>query len=325
MIVQNVKTSIALGHSDLKVHRIGLGCMGMSEFYGASVEASNIETLRAAFDLGVDFFDTADMYGAGHNEILLGKAFAGRWDQLVLATKFGVVRGEDGSWRGINCSPAYVKQACEQSLRRLGVECIDLYYMHRPDPQVPIEDTVGAMSDLVKSGKVRYLGLSEVNANLLRRAHRVHPISALQTEFSLWTREPFEEIIATCRELGVTYVAYSPIGRGFLSGQVTRESLDSDDWRLELPRFQVEALRENQVFLEILRDIAREKRATPAQVALTWVLQQAPNLVAIPGTRKISRLQENLAAFEFELTDDELDSIRSRLPKTTFGERYPDS
>jgi len=297
----------------------------MSEFYGSSDETTNMETLQAALDSGVNFFDTADMYGAGHNEKLLGKAFAGKWGQITLATKFGVVRGEDGSWGGINGNPNYVMHACDKSLQRLGVDCIDLYYMHRPDPETPIEETVGAMSKLVKMGKVRLLGLSEVDPSHLRRAHHIHPISALQTEFSLWTREPFEEVISTCRELGITFVSYSPLGRGFLSGQVSRESLEANDWRLGLPRFQQDTIQKNQVFVEILRDIANRKGATPAQIALAWVLQKELNLATIPGTRQIGRLRENLGALQYELSEAELEEIHSRLPTQTLGARYPDS
>jgi len=321
----NHSNIIKIGNSELTIHRMGLGCMGMSDFYGPSDERKNIETLNAALDLGVDFFDTADMYGVGHNETLLGKTFAGRWDQLTIATKFGVVRGNDGSWMGICGKPDYVKSACENSLKRLGIDTIDLYYMHRPDPETEIEETVGAMRDLVYEGKVRTIGLSEVDAETLRRAHAVHPINALQTEYSLWTREPYEAVIDTCRELGITFVAYSPLGRGFLTGKLDPKQLDSSDWRLTGERIQGENLRKNQVFIEIVGQIAQQKGITLAQVALAWVLQSEPNLAAIPGTRSVERLKENLAALEVELTTEELAYIHSHLPSETAGARYPKS
>ncbi len=317
-----MKQTIPLGNSDITINRMGLGCMGMSDFYGPSDDTTSIETLHAALDLGVDFFDTADMYGVGRNEQLLGKAFAGKWDQLTIATKFAVVRDNDGTRMGVCGKPEYVKDSCEKSLQRLGVDTIDLYYMHRLDPDTPIEDTVGAMSELVTEGKVRYLGVSEVDADQLRRAHAVHPISALQTEFSLWTREPFDAVIDTCRELGTTYVAYSPLGRGFLTGKLTRESLDSNDWRLMGPRFQEETIAKNQVFLDIVGKMAEAKGITSAQVALAWVLQSDPALATIPGTRKISRLKENLGALEIVFSEDELAEIQTKLPPTTAGARY---
>ena len=317
-----MKQTIPLGNSDITINRMGLGCMGMSDFYGPSDDTTSIETLHAALDLGVDFFDTADMYGVGRNEQLLGKAFAGKWDQLTIATKFAVVRDDDGTRMGICGKPEYVKDSCEKSLQRLGVDTIDLYYMHRLDPDTPIEDTVGAMAELVKEGKVRYLGVSEVDADQLRRAHAVHPISALQTEFSLWTRDPFGAVIDTCRELGITYVAYSPLGRGFLTGKLTRDALDSNDWRLMGPRFQEEAIAKNQVFVDIVSKMAEAKGITPAQVALAWVLQSDPTLVTIPGTRKIIRLKENLGALDVVLSEDELAEIRTNLPLTTAGDRY---
>lgn len=312
-----------LGHSTLNVNRIGLGCMGMSEFYGSFDEAESINTLHKAIDLGVNFFDTADMYGWGANERLLGKAFKGRWDGLILATKFAVMRGPNGEFLGLNGKPEYIRQACEQSLQNLGVESIDLYYMHRQDPKVEIEEIVGAMSDLVKQGKVKYLGLSEVNAETLRRAHAVHPISALQTEYSLWSREPEKELFDVCKELGITFVAYSPLGRGFLTGAIkSRADLETNDWRLTLPRFTDEAINENLKFVDAIEQIAQSKGVSKAQVALAWVLSQNDEIITIPGTRKIFRLEENLGAFQVELTKTDLDIIQKSMPSETIGNRY---
>lgn len=317
-------TPKTLGNSTLQVGRIGLGCMGISEFYGGTRDdSSHIETLHAAIDLGIDLFDTADMYGVGHNEQLLAKAFADRWDQVTVATKFGVQRGPKGEWLGINGRPEYVKQACDKSLKRLGVDTIDLYYQHRPDPDVPVEDSVGAMKDLVEAGKVRFIGLSEFSAEQIRKAHAVHPVTALQTEYSLWTRDVEGEILPTCRELGIAFVAYAPLGRGFLTGAIpNREALDADDWRRDNPRFSDQALAENARFLELLRDIAARKGATEAQVALAWVLAQGEDVFIIPGTRRIERLKENLGAWKVQLTPEELSEIRSRLPQETAGARY---
>ncbi|MBK6785493.1 MAG: aldo/keto reductase [Saprospiraceae bacterium] len=312
-----------LGHSTIQVNRIGLGCMGMSEFYGSFDEAESINTLHKAIDLGVNFFDTADMYGWGANERLLGKAFKGRWDDLILATKFAVMRGPNGEFLGLNGKPEYIRQACEQSLQNLGVESIDLYYMHRQDPKVEIEEIVGAMSDLVKQGKVKYLGLSEVNAETLRRAHAVHPISALQTEYSLWSREPEKELFDVCKELGITFVAYSPLGRGFLTGAIkSRADLETNDWRLTLPRFTDEAINENLKFVDAIEQIAQSKGVSKAQVALAWVLSQNDEIITIPGTRKIFRLEENLGAFQVELTKTDLDIIQKSMPSETIGNRY---
>lgn len=312
-----------LGHSTTKVNRIGLGCMGMSEFYGSFDENESIHTLHKAIELGVNFFDTADMYGWGANERLLGKAFKGRWDNVVLATKFAVMRGPNGEFLGLNGKPEYIRQACDQSLQNLGAESIDLYYMHRQDPKVEIEEIVGAMSDLVKQGKVKHLGLSEVNAETLRRAHAVHPISALQTEYSLWSREPEKEIFEVCKELGITFVAYSPLGRGFLTGAIkSREDLENGDFRLSNPRFTEEAIRENLKFVEVIDQIARSKNASKAQVALAWILSQNDEIVSIPGTRKIQRLEENLGAFNVELTSAELTIIQASMPSETIGNRY---
>lgn len=311
-----------LGNSDLQVSRLGLGCMGMSEFYGPADEAESIKTLHGAIDRGVNFFDTADMYGSGHNEELIGRAFKGKWNQVVLATKFGFLRDGKGGFAGLDCSPAHIKEACDDSLRRLGTETIDLYYAHRVDPKVPIEDSVGAMADLVKAGKVRFLGLSEAEPDHLRRATKVHPIVALQTEYSLWSRDPEGAILDTCRELNMAFVAYSPLGRGFLTGAIpSRDALDPSDYRLHSPRFQEDALAQNNQFVEIVNGIAKTKGITPAQVALAWVLHQDANIFPIPGTRKISRLEENLAAMNVSFTADELAAIRARLPNAAGG-RY---
>jgi aryl-alcohol dehydrogenase-like predicted oxidoreductase len=318
-----MKQTTTLGHSTLDLNRIGLGCMGMSEFYGSFNEEESINTLHKAIDLGINFFDTADMYGWGANERLLGNAFKGRRDNVIIATKFAVMRGPNGEFLGLNGKPKYIRQACEQSLQNLGVDTIDLYYMHRQDPKVEIEEIVGGMSELVKEGKVKYLGLSEVNAETLRRAHAVHPISALQSEYSLWSREPEGEIFDVCKELGITFVAYSPLGRGFLTGAIkSRADLETSDWRLTLPRFTEEAIQENLKFVEVIEQIAQEKQVTKAQVALAWVLSQNDEIVTIPGTRKIHRLEENLGAFNVELTPADLAMIQSSMPTETVGTRY---
>lgn len=318
-------TPKTLGNSTLQVGRIGLGCMGMSEFYGGTVDdAGHIKILQTAIDLGINHFDTADMYGVGHNEELLSKAFSDRWDKITVATKFGVQRGANGEWLGICGRPEYVKEACEKSLKRLGLETIDLYYQHRPDPNVPVEESVGAMKELVEEGKVRFIGLSEFSAEQLRAAHGIHPITALQTEYSLWTRNVEEEgILEACRELGIAFVAYSPLGRGFLTGAIpNREALDTTDWRLENPRFSDEALAENARFVELIRDIAAQKDATEAQVALAWILAQGEDVFMIPGTRHIERLKENLGSWKVQFTAEELEEIRKRLPQETAGSRY---
>ncbi len=313
-----------LGNSTLKMGRIGLGCMGMSEFYGgARDEADHIKTLHAAVDLGIQHFDTADMYGSGHNEELIAKAFADRWDKVTVATKFGMRRGANGEWLGICGRPEYVKEACEKSLKRLGRDTLDLYYQHRPDPNVPVEESVGAMKELVAQGKVRFIGVSEFSAEQLRTAHAVHPITALQTEYSLWTRNVEEGVLAACRDLGIAFVAYSPLGRGFLTGAIpNREALDDDDWRRNNPRFSGEALAENSRFVELIREIAVEKGATEAQVALAWVLAQGEDVFTIPGTRRVERLRENLGAWNVQFTPQDLAKIRQRLPRETAGARY---
>jgi len=311
-----------LGNSELRISPLGLGCMGMSEFYGSSDEKESIETLHGALDLGLNFFDTADMYGSGSNEELIGRAFKGKWDKVVLATKFGFLRDADGGWNGLDCSPAYIKTACEASLKRLNTDVIDLYYAHRIDPNVPIEDTVGAMKDLVDAGKVRYIGLSEASSEELQRASKVHTITALQTEYSLWSRDVEGDILATCRELGIGFVPYSPLGRGFLTGTIqSRDSLEASDFRLASPRFQEEALEANKKFIALVEAISNDKGITPAQVALAWVLHQGEAIFPIPGTRKISRLKENLAALDVSFTAAELADIRAKLPTAT-GDRY---
>lgn len=318
-------TPQTLGNSTLHVGRIGLGCMGMSEFYGGTRdEAAHVELLHTALDLGINHFDTADAYGNGHNEELVGRAFADRWDKVTVATKFGLRRGPDGKWLGLCGRPEYVKEACEKSLRRLGRDTIDLYYQHRPDPDVPVEESVGAMKGLVEAGKVRFIGVSEFSTEQIRAAHAVHPITALQTEYSLWTRHVEDEgILETCRELGITFVAYSPLGRGFLTGAIpNRDTLDSHDWRLNNPRFSEDAMAENARFVELVKDIAAQKGATEAQVALAWVLAQGGDIFMIPGTRRLERLRENLGAWQVQFTADELAEIRRCLPHETTGSRY---
>jgi aryl-alcohol dehydrogenase-like predicted oxidoreductase len=318
-----MKNSTILGNSTLNVNRIGLGCMGMSEFYGSFDETESINTLHKAIDLGVIFFDTADMYGSGANEKLIGKAFKGHWHEVILATKFAVMRGPNGEWLGLNGQPEYIKKACEQSLSNLGTEAIDLYYMHRQDPKVEIEVIVGAMAELVKEGKVKYLGLSEVDADTIRRAHKIHPITALQTEYSLWSREPEQEIFEVCKELGITFVAYSPLGRGFLTGAIkSRGDMEAGDFRLSNPRFTDEAIKENLKFVEVIDQLAKDKGATKAHIALAWILSQNDEITAIPGTRKIQRLEENLGAYNVELTPADLEIIEASMPKMTVGNRY---
>jgi aryl-alcohol dehydrogenase-like predicted oxidoreductase len=318
-----MKQSTILGNSTLNVNRIGLGCMGMSEFYGSFNDAESINTLHKAIDLGVNFFDTADMYASGANEKLIGKAFKGRWDEVILATKFAVMRGPNGEWLGLNGQPEYIYKACEQSLSNLGTEAIDLYYMHRQDPKVEIEEIVGAMAELVKQGKAKYIGLSEVDEDTIRRAHKVHPITALQTEYSLWSREPEQKLFDVCKELGITFVSYSPLGRGFLTGAIkSRADFEAGDFRLNNPRFTDEAIAENLQFVEVIDQIAKDKGATKAQIALAWILSQNDEITAIPGTRKINRLEENLGALNVELTQADFNIIEASMPKVTIGNRY---
>jgi len=316
-----------LGKSNLEMSALGLGCMGMSEFYGTADEGEAIATIHRALDLGVTLVDTTDMYGPYTNEELVGRAIAGHREEVVLATKFGIVRdADDPSRRGVEGRPEYVRKSIEGSLGRLGVDHVDLYYQHRVDPDTPIEDTVGAMAELVREGKVRYLGLSEAAPDTLRRAHAIHPISALQTEYSLWSRDPEDEVLPTVRELGIGFVAYSPLGRGFLTGRFqSPEDLEEGDFRLRNPRFQGENFQRNLELVERVREIAEEKNATPAQLALAWVLAQGEDIVPIPGTKRRERLEENVAALDVELTDADLERIEAAFPKgATAGDRYPD-
>lgn len=315
-----------LGTSGLVVSALGLGCMGMSEFYGARDEQESLATIRRALDLGATFLDTADVYGLGQNEELVGKAIRWRRQEVVLATKFGIVRDMNGNFVGISARPEYVRQACEASLRRLGVEVLDLYYQHRVDPDTPIEETVGAMAELVQAGKVRYLGLSEAAPATLRRAVATHPIAALQTEYSLWSREPEDEIMPTCRALGIGFVAYSPLGRGFLTGQIRRvEDLAPDDWRRTSPRFQGENFQRNLELVRRVHDMATQKRCTPAQLALAWLLAQGDDIVPIPGTKRRVYLKENVGALKVTLTDSDLARLAEIAPPgAAVGARYPE-
>ncbi|MGI9049529.1 MAG: aldo/keto reductase [Rubrobacteraceae bacterium] len=315
-----------LGSQGLVVSEIGLGCMGMSEFYGSPDEDESIATIHRALELGVTFLDTADMYGPFTNEKLVGKAIADRRDDVVLATKFGNERGEDGARLGINGRPEYVRKACDDSLQRLGIDHIDLYYQHRVDPDTPVEETWGALAELVESGKVRYLGISEAAPETIRKAHAVHPITALQTEYSLWSRDVEDGILPTVRELGIGFVAYSPLGRGFLTGQFEKfEDLPEGDYRRSSPRFQGENFQKNLEMVERVREIASEKGVTPGQLALAWLLHRGDDIVPIPGTKRRKYLEENAAAVDVELTDEDLARIEEAAPVgAAAGGRYSD-
>ena len=317
-----------LGTQGLMVSAEGLGCMGMSEFYGKGDDAESVATIHRALDLGVTLLDTADIYGPFKNEELVGRAIKGRRTQVVLATKFGIVRDPaNPKARGVNGRPEYVRSACEASLKRLGTEHIDLYYQHRVDPEVPIEETVGAMAELVAAGKVRYLGLSEAGADTLRLACKVHPISALQSEYSLWSRDPEDGILAVCRELGIGFVAYSPLGRGFLTGQIRRfEDFEQDDYRRSSPRFQGENFARNLELVRHVGELAERKRCAPAQLALAWVLARGEDVVVIPGSRRRSHLEQNLGALNVELTAEDLKAIDAIVPPgAAAGSRYPEA
>ncbi len=319
--------TITLGQDGPAIPVVGLGCMGMSEFYGPSDEARSIEAIRHALDVGVTFLDTADAYGNGRNETLVGQAVRERRSEAVVATKFALVRSETGAFVGVSGKPDYVKKACAASLSRLGIDSIDLYYQHRVDPEVPIEDTVGAMAELVREGKVRRLGLSECSPATLRRAHKVHPIAAVQTEYSLWSRDAEDGILDACAELGVTFVAYSPLGRGFLTGDIkSLDDLAPDDWRRNNPRFQGENFAKNLALAGTVQEMAGRRGITPAQLALAWVLGRAQHITTIPGTRSAKRVDENASAADITLTAAELDALERAFPKgAAAGSRYPEA
>jgi aryl-alcohol dehydrogenase-like predicted oxidoreductase len=318
--------TLGTGNAALEVSELGLGCMGMSEFYGTGDESTSIAVIHRALDAGCTFLDTADMYGPFTNEQLVGKAIAGRRDEVVLATKFGIERRDDGGRRGINGRPEYVHAAIDASLERLGVDHVDLYYQHRIDAEVPVEETWGALAEIVQAGKARFVGISEATPTTLRRAHAVHPVTALQTEYSLWSRDPEDDILTTVRELGIGFVAYSPLGRGFLTGAIRSiDDLDANDFRRHNPRFQAENMARNLETVVKVEQIASEKECTPAQLALAWVLAQGSDIVPIPGTKRTHYLEENLAAATIDLTDDDLRRLEEVAPRgQTAGDRYPD-